>query len=500
MLCKMPAKLAENSAIFEAISPDMDITQATDGLVSIIKAYDLDVEDSLDGIISKVNEVGNKFAVSNGDIVEAMTRSSAAMAAANNTFEETVALATAAIEITRDAATVGNGLKTLSMRIRGYDEETEEYSADVSELTGTIADLTKVASNNNRGISLFEADDPETYRSTYDILSDIADIWDELTDKNRANLLEALFGKRQAQIGAAILSNFDQARSAIVKMEESAGSAGREMDKITQSLDYKLNALKETWVGVAQNLFQTDDMKLVVDALNLVSNGIDQLTEKLGLFGTIGLVGAIALIYKFRAEMNMLQSTVLPVTEAIRASGVVMDGSATSVQYYATKLMGLDKSQRAAAMSALGLTAEQKKQVMTMTSLIASAQRYTIQELAERAATDKTTAATLAKNMAKATEKRTTEQITAAMMTEILNSKKLTAAQKEAIVAALQQTAANEKQAFSWKVVGANAKAAFAAMATNPMTWITGSYCCHGFGSGMAKRKATGRRSSSVYD
>lgn len=467
------AKLAENSAIFEAISPDMDITQATDGLVSIIKAYDLDVEDSLDGIISKVNEVGNKFAVSNGDIVEAMTRSSAAMAAANNTFEETVALATAAIEITRDAATVGNGLKTLSMRIRGYDEETEEYSADVSELTGTIADLTKVASNNNRGISLFEADDPETYRSTYDILSDIADIWDELTDKNRANLLEALFGKRQAQIGAAILSNFDQARSAIVKMEESAGSAGREMDKITQSLDYKLNALKETWVGVAQNLFQTDDMKLVVDALNLVSNGIDQLTEKLGLFGTIGLVGAIALIYKFRAEMNMLQSTVLPVTEAIRASGVVMDGSATSVQYYATKLMGLDKSQRAAAMSALGLTAEQKKQVMTMTSLIASAQRYTIQELAEKAATDKTTAATLAKNMAKATEKRTTEQITAAMMTEILNSKKLTAAQKEAIVAALRQTAANEKQAFSLKVLGANAKAAFAAMATNPMTWIT---------------------------
>lgn len=467
------AKLAENSAIFEAISPDMDITQATDGLVSIIKAYDLDVEDSLDGIISKVNEVGNKFAVSNGDIVEAMTRSSAAMAAANNTFEETVALATAAIEITRDAATVGNGLKTLSMRIRGYDEETEEYSADVSELTGTIADLTKVASNNNRGISLFEADDPETYRSTYDILSDIADIWDELTDKNRANLLEALFGKRQAQIGAAILSNFDQARSAIVKMEESAGSAGREMDKITQSLDYKLNALKETWVGVAQNLFQTDDMKLVVDALNLVSNGIDQLTEKLGLFGTIGLVGAIALIYKFRAEMNMLQSTVLPVTEAIRASGVVMDGSATSVQYYATKLMGLDKSQCAAAMSALGLTAEQKKQVMTMTSLIASAQRYTIQELAEKAATDKTTAATLAKNMAKATEKRTTEQITAAMMTEILNSKKLTAAQKEAIVAALRQTAANEKQAFSLKVLGANAKAAFAAMATNPMTWIT---------------------------
>lgn len=467
------AKLAENSAIFEAISPDMDITQATDGLVSIIKAFDLDVGDSLDGIISKVNEVGNKFAVSNGDIVEAMTRTSSAMAAANNTFEETVALATAAIEITRDAASVGNGLKTLSMRIRGYDEETEEYSEDVAVLTGKIADLTKVASNNNRGVSLFEADDPETYRSTYDILSDIADIWDELTDKNQANLLEALFGKRQAQIGAAILTNFDQAHNAIKEMEASAGGAEREMDKIEQSLEYKLNALKETWVGVAQNMFQTDDMKLVVDALTMVSNGIDQLTEKLGLFGTIGLVGTISLIHKFRTEMAMIQTTVIPVTDAIRASGIVMDGSATSIQFYATKLVGLDKAQRAAVLSTLGLTAEQKKQVMTMASLITSAQKYTIQELAEKAATDKVTASTLAKNMAKATEKRTTDQITVAMMTEILNSKKLTAAQKEAIITSLKQSAANTQQAFSWKLVGVNAKAAFAAMAVNPMTWIT---------------------------
>lgn len=466
-------RLAENSAIFEAISPDMDITQATDGLVSIIKAFDLDVEDSLDGIISKVNEVGNKFAVSNGDIVEAMTRTSSAMAAANNTFEETVALATAAIEITRDAASVGNGLKTLSMRIRGYDEETEEYSEDVATLTGKIADLTKVASNNNRGISLFEPGDPETYRSTYDILSDIAYIWDELTDKNRANLLEALFGKRQAQIGAAILTNFDQARSAIDEMEASAGSAGREMEKIEQSLEYKLNALKETWVGVAQNLFQTDDMKLVVDVLIAVSNGIDYLSEKLGLFGTIGLVGAIKLIHKFRTELSLIQNTVIPVTEAIRASGIVMDGSAASVQFYATKLVGLDNSQRAAALSILGLTAEQKKQVTTMADLIISAQKYTIQELAEKAATDKVVASTLAKNMAKATEKRTTDQVTSAMMVEILNSKKLTAAQKEAIIASLKQTAANTQQAFSWKTVGTNAKAAFAAMATNPMTWIT---------------------------
>lgn len=465
-------KLAKNSAIFEAISPDMDISTATDGLVSIIKAFDIDVEDSMDGIISKVNSVGNAFAVSNGDIVEALTRSSAAMAAANNTFDETVALATAAIEITRDAASVGNGLKTLSMRIRGYDEETEEYSADVAELTGKIADLTKVASNNNRGVSLFEVGDPDTYRSTYDILKEISTIWDELTDKNRAQLLEALFGKRQAQIGSAILSNFGQAEKAVKTMSESMGSAEAEMSKIEQSLEYKLNALKETWVSVSQNLFDTDGLAIVIDALTTLSGAIDTLTEHTGLFGTVSLVVLITQLNKLRSTMSLFKADVLPVVNAIKNSGKVMDGSAESTQFYAMKLMGLDKQQQAAAMSALNLSSAQKKQIVAMQNCIDAAQQYTIQELAEKAASDKATASTLAKNMAKATEKRTTEQITSAMMAEILTSKNLTAAQKAAIMAALEQTAANEAQAFSWKAVAVNAKAAFAAMAANPMTWV----------------------------
>ena len=49
----------------------------------------------------------NSQAVSNADIIEFLTRSSSAMKEANNTLEETIALGTAATEITRDAASVG---------------------------------------------------------------------------------------------------------------------------------------------------------------------------------------------------------------------------------------------------------------------------------------------------------------------------------------------------------------------------------------------------------
>ena len=177
-----------------------------------------------------------------------------------------------------------NALKTISMRLRGYDEETEEYSEDVAILTGRIADLTKTAATPG-GISLFTDETRDTYRSTYEILEDIAAIYDDLTDRDRASLLEALFGKRQGQIGAAILSNFKSAQKSIDVMAGSAGSAGREMEKVMDSVEYRMNALKETWTGVAQELLQTDGMKAAIALLQGLSDIVSFLAEHLGLLG-----------------------------------------------------------------------------------------------------------------------------------------------------------------------------------------------------------------------
>ena len=448
------AKLAENSAIFRAVSPEMDIAMATDGLVSIIKAFDIDVEDSMDGIISKVNAVGNAFAVSNADVVEALTRSSAAMSVANNTFDETVALATAAIEITRDASSVGNALKTISMRIRGYDEETEEYVGGVEELTGAIADLTKTASN-NRGISLFENGDPETYRSTYDILADIAGIWDELTDKNRADLLEKLFGKQRAQVGAALLSNFEQAEKSIETMANSAGSARDEMENIYESLDYKLNALQETWVGVAQNLFDTDQMKLIVEVLIFFSEIVDGLTESLGLFGTAGLAVVIGHLFKFRSTLKTIETAVAPVLNTL--STMSFDGSAASVLSYASALSSLDPVQQRLAMSMAGLNSEQQERILTMSAATMAMSQYTVAELEKNLGMQ---AGTIANGLNVESTKRVTVEI---LKAAVANGT-LTEAQMKQILTTNKQNAANGAAAVSFKNLGQTAGAAWKSM------------------------------------
>ena len=111
-------EMAKYSSWFKTISPGMSIEEAGDTLTSVMKAFKYDVQD-VEKIMSMINTVGNNFAVSNADISEILTRSSSAMMEANNSLADTIALGTAATEITRDAASVGNALKTISMRIRG---------------------------------------------------------------------------------------------------------------------------------------------------------------------------------------------------------------------------------------------------------------------------------------------------------------------------------------------------------------------------------------------
>lgn len=285
--------MARLSSQFAQISPGMSTTEAQEALVSTMKAFKdeiPDVNSVLDGIMSKINIVGNSFAISNKDIADALQVSSSSMSAANNTFEQTVALITAGTEITQDASRVGNGLRTISMRIRGLNEETGEFDEELGNVKNDISELTHGL------VSIME--DDNTYKSTYDILDRIAQIWDQLTDKEQAGLMEKLFGKNRAQIGVAILSNFQTARDAIDQMAHSAGNADKEMGIIMESLSYKSNALKQTWVGIWQTIAGRKELGSVIDGLTKVSEAIGFIIDKFGLLGTIAGAGALVLLIK----------------------------------------------------------------------------------------------------------------------------------------------------------------------------------------------------------
>lgn len=278
-------EMAKLSSKFTSISPGMSTDNATDYLVSTMQAYSVKVDEVERKILDNVNRIGNTFATTNAEIGEMLTRSSAAMHEANNTLEQTIALESAAVQITRNAETTGTAFRTVSMRIRGFDEETEELSTDLENIAGDLADLTKI--NGQGGIKIFTDESRTEYKSTYQILKELADIWDDLTDKQHADILEKIAGKRGGQVISGLLNNFGEVERAMTEMEGAAGSAESEMKIIQESLGFKINAFKQTWIGMLQKSIDRGDIGNWVDGLTNLSKGLDDVIDKFGIFKSL---------------------------------------------------------------------------------------------------------------------------------------------------------------------------------------------------------------------
>ena len=66
------------------------------------------------------------------------------------------------------------------MRIRGMNEDTQELDDTLKTIKGDVYELT------GGKVSIMESAD--SYKSTYQILKEISQVWDELSDKNQAKL------------------------------------------------------------------------------------------------------------------------------------------------------------------------------------------------------------------------------------------------------------------------------------------------------------------------
>ncbi len=292
-------EMAKLSSQFSLISPGMDTTTAQEGLVSIMKAWDIGYQDVKSQIMDDINALGNAMAEDNQDIVEGMERSAAALAAVGTSTKDAFALFSGIQEVLQNSEKSGTSLRSVALRLRSFDETTGEYSEDLANITGELADLTKTAEH-AQGVSVFKPGSTTEFKSLVDYFREIADIWDEMSQKQQNDFLLKAFGRTQAQAGAALIQNFKGVEKALDVMDNAIGSSDKEMETAKQSITYKLNELKQTWVGTVQDIANRDDLGKIVDGLTDLSSAIGFVIDKLGLVGTVGLFGGAGTgIFKF---------------------------------------------------------------------------------------------------------------------------------------------------------------------------------------------------------
>lgn len=191
-------KLAELNLLYKNVG-DVDVATGTKDMVSVMKAYKIEANNMIT-VLDKYNDVSNKFSISMAGIGEGMRRSASAMKLAGNDINDTLGLLVAGNNVIQDPAVVGTFLKTASMRIRGASGMTanmrREMEAEGLDMDGMLESASKVQAQLNKltnskvNIML----DANNFKKTYDILSEISEVWDSITDRNKAEIVEIIGG------------------------------------------------------------------------------------------------------------------------------------------------------------------------------------------------------------------------------------------------------------------------------------------------------------------
>lgn len=299
------AESAKDANVLLNVSEFEGIDEATESLVSMSQAYkDLDKMD----IIDVLNNIGNNYSISTDGLATALKDSASALVTANNDLNEAVSLTTAGNAITQDPSKVGAGLRTISLRLVGTEEAKQELSdlgeetdgmiTTVSKLRDTIMDATKAASSDGKGFDILDSNG--NYKSTYEIMQGLADLYDNIVKKdkelgtNNLNLLlETIAGKNRANIAASILQNGDMLRSVYEDAQNSEGSAEKELNSYLDSIDGKMaqleNRAQEFWFKV----IDSETIKNGIDLLSTLLKGATDFVDTVGLLPTI-LTGVVA--------------------------------------------------------------------------------------------------------------------------------------------------------------------------------------------------------------
>ena len=280
--------LATNSGIYSVVG-EVDNATAVQDLTTVMKSYNMTVDESIN-IVDKFNAISNKYAVSASDIGDILSRSVSSLSVAGNTLDQAIAMGTAITEITGDAAEAGNSLKVLSMRLRGAKteledagESTEGMAVSTSKLREDIKALTNV--NGTGGFDIMK--DSQNFKSTYEIMKGIANVWNDLTDTSKAAVIEKIAGKQRGNTITALLTNMSQADKIVNDSIGSAGSAMSEYEKYLDSIQGRVQGFQTSIENLSATLINGDLVKFGITSGTQIIDVLDNLISKFGVLETL---------------------------------------------------------------------------------------------------------------------------------------------------------------------------------------------------------------------
>lgn len=281
--------LAKYTAMLQGVG-DIDSSAAQDAMTAIVKAFHKNVDD-IESIMDKMVVVGNNFPISVSQIAEGMNNAGSALAASGNSLDQSIALLTAANTTVQNISKSSTGLRTIAARIRKTTVELDDLGETIEE-----AKYQKVIDMlTGKGVKLTENGQ---YRSTYEILKDIANIWDRLSSMEKAGIAEQLAGSRQQNVFYSIIGQFREAESAMERMKNSSGELQNAFDIYMDSIQAHVNQLTAAFEKLSMTFVNSDFAKGAIDLLRGVLEFVTKIIEAVGPGGLLASIAAVTIGFK----------------------------------------------------------------------------------------------------------------------------------------------------------------------------------------------------------
>ena len=267
----------------------MDAAAATEAMTAALRGFNMEINEiSATRINDVYSELAAITAADTSQIATAMGKTASIASSANMEFETTAALLAQIIETTQEAPeTAGTAMKTIIARFTEVKELFDEGMLSGKDSEGEEININKIDAALKRvGISL--KDFLKGEKGIDDIFLELASKWDSLDLATQRYIATTAAGSRQQSRFLAMMGNYERTMELVDAATTSAGASQKQFDKTLESLDAKLQRLKNAWAEFTMGLADNEIIKFGVDLLTGLITAINGITEALpGATGNI---------------------------------------------------------------------------------------------------------------------------------------------------------------------------------------------------------------------
>lgn len=284
---------------------NMDAAAATEAMTAALRGFNMEINETS---ATRVNDVYSELAAitaaDTSQIATAMSKTASIASSANMEFETTAALLAQIIETTQEAPeTAGTAMKTIIARFTEVKQLFDEGMLTGEDAEGEAIDINKIdAALKKVGISL--KDFLTGQKGIDDIFLELASKWDSLDLATQRYIATTAAGSRQQSRFLAMMSNYDRTMELVTAANNSAGASQEQFNKTLDSLDAKLQKLKNAWDTFTMGLANNEVIKGAVDILTMLLEGVNNLT---GVAGNDGLGGVITMFIRLGTVIGALK-------------------------------------------------------------------------------------------------------------------------------------------------------------------------------------------------